>query len=221
MPPRDAAIPAHLWRIGRYPDPFAWTPWEYVGAGRFDDPLREFRVLYAAEQRLACFIETLAPFRPDLDWLTEVGQLPLDADDVDGLRDAGRIPDAWHVTRRVGWLEPTVDLRALDLRSLKTREALRSELAPWLREHGYRDFDMSDALNRDRGLTQHISRWAYVHGYRAIAYTSRFGQEFDCWVLHSAGQLTEEATFVPRGIEIIEYDDPDLVEAARLFGLTL
>jgi hypothetical protein len=33
---------------------------------RFDDPEGEYRVLYAASDRLTCFIECLACFRPDL-----------------------------------------------------------------------------------------------------------------------------------------------------------
>jgi hypothetical protein len=55
-----------LHRIARLPDPLAWPPWEVVGGGRFDDPRREFRVLYAAAQRRGAFVETLAQFRPAL-----------------------------------------------------------------------------------------------------------------------------------------------------------
>lgn len=221
MPFRDAAIPARLWRIGRYPDPFAWTPWEYTGQGRFDDPLNRFRVLYAAEQRLTCFVETLAPFRPDVGWLAEVRGLPLDEDDIDGLSDAGRIPETWHIIRRMGVLEPRHSLRALDLRSVETRESLRVELASWLREYGYTDFDLGDALNRDRALTQHLSGWAYDHGYRAVAYTSRFGATFDCWALYGGDSPPEEPWFLPLASEEILRNDPDLVEAARIFRLTL
>jgi len=64
-----------LWRVGRYPDPLAWTPWPFVGGGRFGDPRGVFRVLYLAEQRLACFLETLARFRVDLPLLAELAEL--------------------------------------------------------------------------------------------------------------------------------------------------
>jgi hypothetical protein len=147
MPARSVTLPAQLWRIGRYPDPFAWVPWEYTGRGRFDDPLSQFRVLYTAEQRLACFVETLAPYRPDLDWLAEVRRL--------------------------------------------------------------------------RALTQQISRWAYEQGYQALAYTSRFGAEFDCWVLFGGENAPSPPSFTPLRIAVIERDNPDLAEAARLLGLTL
>jgi hypothetical protein len=50
-----------LYHIGRLPDPLAWADWQYLGSGRFDNPnpSRGFRVLYAAEQRVAAFVETL------------------------------------------------------------------------------------------------------------------------------------------------------------------
>lgn len=56
-----------LFRFGRLPDPLALIPWEYVGGFRFDDPERQFRVLYAAEQRKACLVEKLASLRPPPD----------------------------------------------------------------------------------------------------------------------------------------------------------
>jgi len=39
---------------------------------RFDDPQDNYRVLYAATQRVSCFVETLARFRPDLSLITEL-----------------------------------------------------------------------------------------------------------------------------------------------------
>ncbi len=67
MPPREAAVPdAPLYRVARYVDPLDWPAWEFAGQNRFDDPIREFRVLYTAERIYTCFIEILAPLRPDL-----------------------------------------------------------------------------------------------------------------------------------------------------------
>lgn len=64
-PVREASEPAGaLYRVGHLPDPPAWPDWRYVGGGRFDDFQRMFRTLHAAEQRLACFVELLAAFRP-------------------------------------------------------------------------------------------------------------------------------------------------------------
>jgi hypothetical protein len=59
-----------LYRLGRMPDPWAWPDWAYAGedgtfGNRYDDPLSEYRALYASSQRLGTLIETLARFRPD------------------------------------------------------------------------------------------------------------------------------------------------------------
>jgi hypothetical protein len=59
-----------VWRIGRHPDAWAWPDWAYAEAdgtfgNRFDDPDARYRVLYACSERVGCFLETLARFRPD------------------------------------------------------------------------------------------------------------------------------------------------------------
>ena len=62
-----ASVPASLYLIGKESDPLAWPAQrERAGPNRFDDPLNQFRALYAAEQRIACFVETLAGFRPSI-----------------------------------------------------------------------------------------------------------------------------------------------------------
>src|SRR5688500_17729386 len=117
MPLRDVAPSGIvLWRIGRYPDPLAWTPWEFLGNGRFDDPRGEFRAIYLAEQRLTCFVETLAPFRPDLALLADLGDMA--AGEGDRAPRLGRLPPDWLTTHRIGWLQPRPELRVLVLRAL-------------------------------------------------------------------------------------------------------
>ena len=67
-------LPERVYRIARTPDPWAWPDWAYAHddhtfGNRFDDPLGEYRVLYATTQREATFRETLARYRPDPDIL--------------------------------------------------------------------------------------------------------------------------------------------------------
>ena len=91
---RSAPTPrAVLHRLGRLPNPLDWPPADRIGANRFDDPARHFRVLYAARQRTACFAETLAAFRPSLELLAETGD-PADitGDVVDSAGEEERFP---------------------------------------------------------------------------------------------------------------------------------
>jgi hypothetical protein len=203
-----------LYRIGRPPDSLAFPPWEFTGGERFDDPLGEFRVLYAAEQRLACFVETLASLRPPLQFLADMrpfwrGRMP---------PSVGVVPPDWHRRRLIGrfTLELAGSPPLLDLRVAATYQGLRTALAPTLVQLGLPDLDVSSARGPSRALTQAIARWAYDHGYHGIAYRSRFDDSFDCWALF------ERASITPAGpSEAIRRTDPDLRAAAVLFGLRL
>jgi hypothetical protein len=211
-PPREP-----LFHIGRNPDPFAWTEWAFVGAGRFDDPrpVRTFRVLYAAEQRLAAFVETLQKWRPSLEALAAFNAvIPAPRDDAPE-DPFDRIPPDWHLKRSIGTLLLPPDQRWLDLREHETRETLRAELAPSLWSLGVDDFDLSDALSRNRRLTQPIALLALRNGFQGIAYKSRFDANFDCWAIF------EGARVEPVGRFAILRNDPDLLEAARRFNLQM
>jgi hypothetical protein len=153
----------HLYRIGRIPDPLALPPIERTGQNRFDDPNRQFRTIYAAEQRLACFVETLVPFRISLEWLAAVEQVRpgIYGNDEPTI---GLVPRDWLDRRCIGVFTLQPRQRWLDLRSLATRVALRSEFASLLSAHALADFDLGDALSRNRSLTQAIARWAYERG---------------------------------------------------------
>ena len=106
-PPRLRSAPtprAVLHRLGRLPNPLDWPPIDRLGANRFDDPARQFRVLYAARQRTACFAETLALFRPSLELLAETG----DPADITGAVSAGFLrahATATFHLRRGRWLD--------------------------------------------------------------------------------------------------------------------
>src|SRR5690348_341490 len=125
------------------------------------------------------------------------------------------VPEHWLSTRRIGHLALAVDGRWLDLRELETRVAVRRELASVLLARQLADFDLGDALARQRPLTQRIARWAYDAGYRGVAYTSRFGCNFDCWAIFVPTRVTAQS------VDSISFDDSDLVEVVRLFDLRL
>ncbi|MBI4236576.1 MAG: RES family NAD+ phosphorylase [Chloroflexi bacterium] len=200
-----------LYRIGRLPDPLGWPPQEFIGGGRFDDPQREFRVLYAG-QRMACFLETLAPFRPSVEALAHLRRVG------GGLEPAPRavVPTDWYQKRAVARMRLGRGQRWLDLRAIETREALRGELATTLLELGLADLDLSGVLGPRRRLTQAIARWAYENGYAGLAYRSRFDDALSLWALFDG------AAFEPVGVpEPIMPDDPDLIAAAHLFGLSI
>ena len=73
------------YRIGRIPEPWAWTwtDWECVGDQRWDDADSDLRTVYAAESVLACLVEVLAHSWPDSMVVPELDFIRVDVEDVD------------------------------------------------------------------------------------------------------------------------------------------
>jgi hypothetical protein len=210
---QNAASPSQiLYRIGRLPNPLGWPPRGLTGAGRFDDPLGQFSTLYAAEQRRACFLESLATFRASPKVLVELKR-------VTGAPDSTLspiVPPDWCAKRGIARFYLRSGQRCLDLRSMETREALRIELAELLLSLDLADLDSGVVRSLNRRLTQAISRWAYERGYNGVAYKSRLDDERDCWALFQGAAIEMVGS-----IEPISPHDPDFRETARLFGLAI
>lgn len=211
-PVRRATAPrVELYRIGHLPDPLAWPPEDVHGTGRFDDPLGEFRVLYAGQRR-TCFQETLSVYRPSIEALAALQAVG----NTDEPLPAPAIPAGWYQTRAVSRLRLLPGQQWLDVRAKDTLEALRAELAAKLSEWGMADLDLSDVVSRDRRLTQAISRWAYAEGYHGVVYASRFGSGTSLWAIFETAQFEAMGVAQP-----ILPDDPDLLAVAKLFGLAI
>jgi hypothetical protein len=215
---QEAPLPdGPLYRLGRAPDPLAWIDWRYTGSGRFDDPVQppRFRAMYLAEQRLACFIETLAAWRPKLDLLERLAALPPGDRGNDVPWQAfGRVPRDWPLLRRIGAVRLHPHQRWLDLRVHEARETLRAALAPQLLRLGYDDLDLGDTLSRDRQLTRMLAEAAVDDGFNGVVYKSRFDHAFDCLA------LLDGATFDRIDERPLMSDDPDLLDAMRRLALS-
>lgn len=151
----EPASEIRLFRFGRLPDPLAPTPWERVGGFRFDDPERQFRVLYAAEQRIACLVEKLASLRPPPDASSdELARVFGEMEDGDEQGPPpptpGIIGYSMLLTQAFGELSLPRDQPHLDLRDHAAREMIRSALT-------LPDLDMSDLVSRGYELTRQIA----------------------------------------------------------------
>src|SRR6187549_2656870 len=92
-----------VFRVGRKPNPWAWPPWEIAGedgtfGNRWDDARSTYRVLYGSSQLEACFVETLARFRPDPHVLAELARIK----GPEAVQVPGRLPRSWLNGRVVG-----------------------------------------------------------------------------------------------------------------------
>jgi hypothetical protein len=204
-----------VYRLGRRPN--AWQPPEWFLAhsdgtfgNRFDDPEGYYRVLYASSQRLACFVETLARFRPDLSLLAELDAIEGEDDFV----ALGTLPRDWLVVRTMGTAE--IDGVFADIYGIAWVSQLRRTLAAEALRLGMKDIDLSSLERGEpRRLTQLASRQAYLLSFAGVFYRSRYGQTLENWAIFEPFPLED-----PTSKELSE-DDPDLLEALRLHGIRL
>lgn len=196
-------------RIGRRPDCWTLPSAERSGAGRFDDPSKCFRVLYLSGQRLGCYLETLACFRPSLQVMAD---LKLIAEDDDHF-PLGKVPQEWLDSRLLG--KATVTGKFLDVAASESISSLRIELADLWRSHGLEEFDLSQLTQSvNRGITQGISQFAMASGFHGVYYRSRFGVDILNWAAFEPVRLRRLVD------KPVHRDDPDFVRACQIHGLT-
>jgi hypothetical protein len=202
-----------LYRIGRKPD--AWQPPDWSRASpdgtfgnRFDDPESFYRVLYASSQRVSCFVETLARFRPDLQLLAELKAI----EGEDDFTNPSDITSDWTATRVLG--SATADGNYAEVCGGGWITMLRQKLASDCLALGIIDFDASVLQSASpRRITQLASRVVYEMGLPGIYYRSRYGHNFENWALFEPFRLHETAS------SPIASHDPDLLAAAEILGL--
>lgn len=221
MPPSpgltlESRVPdAPVYRLGRRPN--AWSPPDWAHAhtdgtfgNRFDDPQAYYRVLYASSQRLSCFLETLARFRPDLTLLAELHEIEGD----DDFNPPGSIPADWLGQRTMG--TATIEGSYADIYAGEWIAYLRRELAATALLLGLDEIDASTLQSaRPRALTQRASLIAFREGFDGIFYRSRYGDAYENWALFEPFPLRETTS------SAIQANDPDLNEALRLHGLAM
>jgi RES domain len=207
---------APLFRLGRKPDP--WIPPDWSRAqpdgtfgNRFDDPQGNYRVLYAATQRVSCFVETLARFRPDLALIAELQAIAGEDDYV----PLGAVPSDWYEPRVMG--EATVTGEYADLYGASWVSHLRQVLAADCIALGLVDLDDSVLQQGEpRRLTQLASLKVNEAGLDGIYYRSRYGHDLENWALFEPFEISS-----PKASLEIRPDDVDLQLACRLLGLKI
>lgn len=221
---KAASTPAVVFRLGRRPDPWSWPDWRFAGpdgtfGNRFDDPQGLYRVLYASTQRLATFVECLAPFRSDPEIIAEYAAI-VASDGDDEPPSPGDVPISWIEARCVGTAELTGDY--VELGHHQTLAELRRALAGRVVHYGMHELNAAAIrLTAPRAFTQEISRYVFdetINGARrwnGIAYRSKHGDDLDNWAVF------EPATPATIAIESFDASDRDLDAALYLLGLHL
>jgi hypothetical protein len=165
-------------------------------------------VIYAASDRLTCFIECLACFRPDLKLLAALKE-------ISGPDDFARFNfQDWAKSRAMG--SAHVEGTFADIYASGWLAMLRRKLASEAIALGIAEFDLS-ALQapKPRRLTQLASRVVHSRGLNGVFYGSRFGSELQIWALFEPWTLRGTKT------SLITAEDAELLEATRRLGIRL
>jgi hypothetical protein len=153
---------------------------------RFDDPLGDYRVLYAGSGLLGAFVEVLARFRPDPHVAAELAKI---SGDAKGARPPGHLDAAWLDVRRIG--EAAVAGRFAEIGHSESLAELERALGGRLAHYRLANLDASAIrVTAPRRFTQEISRYVYEltaarkrRAFDGIAYLSKLGDEFWNWAL--------------------------------------
>lgn len=217
-----------LWRLGRAPEPWAWTEWSYAGDQRWDDADGEFRTVYAADSAYGCFVETLAHFRPDSGVVAALRAIVVDPADASQYpsRPPGEVPLSWVDSRRLS--SATVDGTFCDVTAAATIAALRPQFLPLAAQLGLSDFDAAAIkAARPRELTQRVASWLYRREaqprmlWDGVAFASRHGDELRMWAIFERPGDRPFSRLVSIETENeIARSHPDLLAAFLLHGLT-
>jgi hypothetical protein len=214
--PETKTPTAPIFRLGRRPDPWEPPDWSRAHSdgtfgNRFDDPTGYYRVLYASSQRLSCFIETLARFRPDLSLLAELDGIAGEDDYV----PLGHVPSEWCDERWLG--NCTAQGSYADIYSAYWVGRLRQTLASECLKLGLEDLDVAILQQgKPRRLTQLSSLEVYKAGLNGIYYRSRYGHDLENWALFEPFQIRKRGDS-----EAIRVDDPDLLAACEILRIQI
>jgi RES domain len=206
--------PEAIFRVARKPDPWQAPDWSRANpdgtfGNRFDDPEGYYRVLYAASQKLSCFLETLARYRRDLALLAELNEIEGEDDFV----PLGTVPSEWPEGRLLG--TALIEGDYADPLAAEWIVLLRQRLAGECLRVGLQDLDASVLQGPARRITQLASLEVRRHGCDGIYYRSRHGRDLENWALFEPFRIKQATA------QEIAIDDPAFLEALRILGLKL
>jgi len=214
--------------VGYTPAPWAWADWEYAKSGRFqgrwDDPNGHWRAKYVGELPVACYLEVLAPFRPDPELPNDMDAIESNDEDDDTYPTVapGRLDRSWCDNRLFCTAQLSGDF-ALPSHQ-ETLPTLREKFLAAARSVDIQDVDAATVrMSTPRELTQAISAWLYEivgpDGERinGVQYLSRHGDELVLWAIYERGEGDSPPEVTARlNPAKIAPDDPHLDEAMRI-----
>jgi hypothetical protein len=164
----------------------------------------------------------MAPYREAPILRTQLEQIE-DDEPPDQELEGGIVPKQFRSDRVLGQTRLSDELRFANVSDGRTMTILRTELWNWVVGLRLPDFDLSAATSKERKLTQEVARYVYELAHEGhthfagIRYPSRFHAEWELWAIFH--ERMEHSPVEVAGV--IEEDDPELQEAAKVLSVTI
>ena len=221
-----------LYRVGRQPEPWAWTDWVFAGSdgrfeGRWDDAHGRYRVLYASSQRFGAFVESLAPFRADPHVVAEYAKFD-DASDNEAA-PPGVVPHSWCAERVITKGLPTeVTGSFVVVGASGTIAILREAFASLVLQYGIDDLDAAAIrLSAPRAFTQELSSFFEAQidssgqAFAGIYFLSKHGDDIENWAIFEQVRMMGQTPILSVERENPDPEDDDLRRALDLLALRM
>lgn len=225
-------ITDEIYRVGREPDPWAWTDWVFAGAdgrfeGRWDDAYGRYRVLYASSQRFGAFVESLAQFRADPHIVSEYANIEGGSDDE--AIPPGVVPRAWCSRRVITRGIPTdVSGSLVVVGAAKTIAILRQAFASLVLQYGIDDLDAAAIrLSVPRAFTQQLSSYFEAQiddngrAFAGIYFLSKHGDDIENWAIFEQERMKGQTPILSVERENPDPNDDDLRRALDLLAIRI
>ncbi|WP_181156861.1 MULTISPECIES: RES domain-containing protein [unclassified Microbacterium] len=219
--------------MGYAPDPWQWAPWQFASDGgrfngRWDDQNAQFRTLYTSDSLLGCFLELLAPQRPNDTAFLELNEIQDDAALVD------TYPDPERGAIGLSWLSGRMFARGRQRGSYA--EITTSQGVGYLVDAGVlaslgvspSEVDVALLKNANRrSVTRTIARHLFdlrdtsslQPAVDGIAFRSRMGDDIRLWAVFERSDALVSEHITPGPAEAVTEGVPELVNAFLLLGL--
>lgn len=205
-----------VWRLGYYEAPCEFPPHHlYAWIHRFDDPKREYRTIYCADDKRTCLREVLADLRPNKTALSEYEKFfGSDGPELDAI---GKVHMEWRQKHVLAQAEIEIQVGVLvDVESTDVRRDLEGRLAAFLRKEGVQHLDIQQLRGKNRHVTWQISRTLYDDQQAGI----KFRSHLDTNACYALFEFRAKLNQLGGAIELTS-NIPDLVAVCDEFGLRL
>lgn len=206
-----------VWRVGYYSAPCDFPPSNrpYAWTNRFDDPNKQYRTLYCADEKKTCLREVLADFRPNTKAILEFIQFFKPT--MEEKRVFGKVTMGWRREHVLAQANMKISSgKIVDVEDTSVLKKLEYQMADFLARESIKHIDIKELRSKRRNVTQQISRALFDSGYDVIKFYSHLDR-LPCYALF---EFRAKLNQIGKAISLA-VDFPELIVVCKELDLVL